>query len=137
MTVPPPSLKHFSKALQLFPNILQENMKLHIPYTVTSLIFLSRVSRDPSSCEHQFLIRIQRRIWDFSCWKRVYWKKGENRENTLRERWARPRKAVAPEAWSVDFIKQDFCHNPGGCWLTVLTDSCRLNNRRLCYACSY
>ena len=41
-------------------------------------------------------------------------KEKENRGNTSKERWDRARKAMAPEGWGAEFLRQGYLHNPGG-----------------------
>lgn len=51
----------------------------------------------------------------------------EKREHLRRD--ARPRKAKALEDWGIVF-KERFLQNPGGLWLTVIIDGCRLYTPR-------
>lgn len=42
-------------------------------------------------------------------------KEKENRGNTSKERWDRARKAMAPEGWGAEFLRQGYLHNPRDC----------------------
>ena len=64
-------------------------------------------------CGPWFLVRIQRRIWGFTCGKNKFIKERigmsrMNRKNTSRERWVKPRQALALEDELRGFSRQGF-----------------------------
>ena len=64
----------------------------------------------------------------------VYWRK--NRKSTSVERWAKPREALAPEWCSTGVFKTGLLNiHLAGHGLTVLINSCNLNNNRLLCTC--
>ena len=96
-------------------------------------VWRHRPPAPPSSCGLWFLVRMQRRIWALTHCKSLL--RLGRRQNTSRERWARPREAIALGGWVCQILRQGFLHDPGCQWLTVLIDSCRLYNKKL--YCAY
>lgn len=112
----PPSLVSYKIQVGLSARIAPWNSKVAFIYLHSRKSHHSvsgRESRDPSSHWPWFLVRIQRRIWGFTCGKNKFIKERigmsrMNRKNTSRERWVKPRQALALEDELRGFSRQGF-----------------------------
>ena len=100
--------------------------KVHSGFSIRQYVLVEESGAPPP----MGLVSSQRRIWGLTHCKRVYWR-WKNRQNTSKE-VGLTKESSGPRGVGCRIFQANFLHNPGYPWLTDLTDSCRLYNKRLC-----